>query len=360
MPAAIAPLESILLPLGLAAAALAVTLALTPAWIRIARRVGFVDHPGERKVHAAAMPTGGGFVVAAAFLAVLWASLLLPGAPTVREVGGLTVVGLLALGLGWADDRWRLPAWVKLIVQALCGFLFNACGFGVDRLSNPITGGALELHGWGLALDIVWTVAIANAINLIDGLDGLATGVVAISAATLVAVAMGHADSSVLWVGAILVGASLGFLHYNFPPARVFLGDTGSQFLGVTMAGLALLENDKGTAAITLLLPIVAMGVPLLDSVMAFLRRLASGGRIFRADQEHLHHRLLRLGLTQKQAVVLLYYVCAYLGIAAYVISLLPRQAVLLVLILLAMGLVLALETLEFIDRRIRSGPAKP
>jgi len=269
-------------------------------------------------------------------------------------VAGLTVVGLIALALGWADDRWRLPAWSKILVQALCGVILNAFGFGVDKLSNPLTGGSLDLAGYGVVIDVVWTVAIANAINLIDGLDGLATGVVAISTATLVAVALGHADSSLFWVGAILVGSLLGFLHYNFPPAKVFLGDTGSQFLGVTMAALALLENDKGTAAITLLLPIVAMGVPLLDSVMAFLRRLGNGGRIFRADQEHLHHRLLRLGLTHRQAVVLLYYVCLYLGVAAYVISLLPRQAVLLVLILLAMGLVLALETIEFIDRRIR------
>jgi len=342
------------LPLILGAVALALAMALTPVWIRTARRLGFVDHPGERKVHATPMPTGGGFVVAGAFLSVLGVSTLLPGAPEPNAVAGLTVVGLIALALGWADDRWRLPAWSKILVQALCGVILNAFGFGVDKLSNPLTGGSLDLAGYGVVIDVVWTVAIANAINLIDGLDGLAAGVVAISTATLVAVALGHADSSLFWVGAILVGSLLGFLHYNFPPAKVFLGDTGSQFLGVTMAALALLENDKGTAAITLLLPIVAMGVPLLDSVMAFLRRLGNGGRIFRADQEHLHHRLLRLGLTHRQAVVLLYYVCLYLGIAAYVISMLPRQAVLLVLILLAMGLVLALETIEFIDRKIR------
>jgi UDP-GlcNAc:undecaprenyl-phosphate GlcNAc-1-phosphate transferase len=120
------------------------------------------------------------------------------------------------------------------------------------------------------------------------------------------------------------------------------------------MAGLALMENDKGTAAITLLLPIVAMGVPLLDSTLAFLRRLGRGGRIFRADQEHLHHRLLHLGLTQRQAVTLMYYACAYLGLAAYVLSLLPRRAVLLVLLLLAMGGIGLLEMLRFIDRRSR------
>ncbi|MEP7029042.1 MAG: MraY family glycosyltransferase, partial [Candidatus Eisenbacteria bacterium] len=182
----------------------------------------------------------------------------------------------------------------------------------------------------------------------------LAGGVVAIATAALVAVAYNHADGSVVWVGAILVGATLGFLRSNFPPAKIFLGDTGSQFLGMMMASLALLENNKGTAAVTLLLPIVAMGVPLIDSALAFVRRLGRGGRIFRADQEHLHHRLLHLGLTQKQAVSLMYFACAYLGIAAYVLSLLPRRAVLLVLILLAMGLWLALETLRFIDRRTK------
>ncbi len=343
-----------MIPLLLALAASGLALLLTPLWITVARRLGFVDHPGERKVHVAAMPTGGGFAVAAAFFAVLWASTLLPGAPTPQVVLGLTLVGAMALALGWADDRWRLPAWAKLIVQAACGWTLHAFGFGVDKLSNPFTGGSLDLQGWGLAVDIVWTLAIANAINLIDGLDGLAAGVVTISVATLCAVAFGDPGSSVVWIGAILGGATLGFLRSNFPPARVFLGDTGSQFLGVMMAALALLENDKGTAAITLLLPIVAMGLPLLDSTMAFLRRLGRGGHIFKADQDHLHHRLLRLGLSHKQSVVLLYYVCAYLGITAYVISVLPRQAVLLVLFLLAMGLVLALETLEFIDRRLR------
>jgi UDP-GlcNAc:undecaprenyl-phosphate GlcNAc-1-phosphate transferase len=331
-------------------------LALTPMVRRAALRAGFVDHPGERKVHKEPMATGGGFAVAAAFLAVLWASSVLPGAPPTYSMFAITLVGLIALALGWLDDRVRLPAWVKVLVQAGCGVLLHSFGFGVDQLSNPFGGAPIQLAGIGIAVDVIWVLAITNAINLIDGLDGLASGVVAISTTALVAVAANHADGSVVWVGAILVGATLGFLRSNFPPAKIFLGDTGSQFLGMMMASLALLENNKGTAAITLLLPIVAMGVPLVDSTLAFLRRLGRGGRIFRADQEHLHHRLLHLGLTQKQAVSLMYFACAYLGIAAYVLSLLPRRAVLLVLILLAMGLWLALETLRFIDRRSPRG----
>lgn len=342
-------------PPGLAVFACAAALAFTPLVRRAALARGFVDHPGERKVHAQPMPTGGGFAVALAFLGVLWLSSLLPGAPPPSALIGITLVGLIALGLGWLDDRYRLPAWLKVLVQAGCGVLLHSFGFGVDRLSNPLGGPPVELAGIGVVVDVIWVLAISNAINLIDGLDGLAGGVVAISTTALVAVAFNHADGSVVWVGAILVGATLGFLRSNFPPARIFLGDTGSQFLGMMMAALALLENNKGTAAVTLLLPIVAMGVPLVDSGLAFVRRLGRGGRIFKADQEHLHHRLLHLGLTQKQAVSLLYFACAYLGIAAYVLSLLPRRAVLLVLILLAMGLWLALETLRFIDRRVRN-----
>ena len=317
--------------LGLGTFALA--LVLTPLVRAWALRAGFVDHPGTRKVHKDPMPTGGGFAVAGAFLAGLWASSLLPGAPAPAVLHGLTAVGLVTLLLGWLDDRFGVPGVVKLLVQAGCGVLLHSLGFGIDKLTNPLGGPPIQLAGMGVVVDVVWVLAITNAINLSDGLDGLAAGVVAISATALIAVAANHADAQVVWVGALLVGASLGFLRSNFPPARIFLGDTGSQFLGMMMAALALIENNKGPAAVTLLLPIVAMGLPLVDSMLAFLRRR---GRIFRADQEHLHHRLLHLGLSQRQAV-----------------SLLPRNAVLLVLILLAMGLWLALETLRFIDRRI-------
>jgi len=335
---------------ALALATFALALVLTPLVRSWAVRAGFVDHPGTRKVHKQPMPTGGGFAVAAAFLAGLWASSLLPGAPGPDVLHGLTAVGLITLVLGWLDDRFGVPGVLKLLVQAGCGMLLHSFGFGIDKLTNPLGGPPIQLAGSGMLVDVVWVLAITNAINLSDGLDGLAAGTVAISAMALIAVAANHADGQVVWVGALLVGASLGFLRSNFPPAKLFLGDTGSQFLGMMMAALALIENNKGPAAVTLLLPIVAMGLPLVDSTLAFLRRR---GRIFRADQEHLHHRLLHLGLTQRQAVSLLYFGCAYLGIAAYALSLLPRNAVLLVLILLAMGLWLALETLRFIDRRI-------
>lgn len=337
---------------ALAIAALCLTWILTPAVRALALRARFVDAPGERKVHSVATPTGGGFAVYIAFMAVLWVSRTLPGAPSWAACAALTITGSIALGLGWLDDRFDLPAWIKVIVQGGCGLILHAFGFGVDLLSNPLGGAPIALHGLSAFVDMAWVVVVVNAVNLVDGLDGLASGVVVISATAIVAVAWNHADTEVVWVGAMLAGATLGFLRHNYPPARIFLGDTGSQFLGMMMAALALLENNKGPAAVTLLLPIVAMGLPILDSGLAFVRRMGRGGRIFRADQEHLHHRLLHLGLSHKQVLLLLWYACAYLGIAAYMLSLLPRRAVFLVLILLAMGMALALEALRFIDRR--------
>jgi len=341
------------LVLVLALTALALTWLLTPAVRALALRAGFVDVPGPRKVHATPMPTGGGFAVAVAFFVVLWVSHFAPGAPPRAALLAFTLTGAIALALGWADDRFGLPAWVKVLAQAGCGVVFHAFGYSVDAMSNPFGGAAITLGAWSWAVDAVWVVAVVNAVNLIDGLDGLASGVVVIAATTLVAVAHQHADGQAVWIGAILAGAAAGFVRHNFPPARIFLGDTGSQFLGMMMAGLGLVGNNKGSAAITLLLPIVAMGLPILDSALAFVRRMGRGGSIFRADQEHLHHRLLNLGLSPRQVLGLLWYASAYLGLAAYMLSVLPRRAVLLVLILLAMGVGLALETLRTIDRRV-------
>jgi UDP-GlcNAc:undecaprenyl-phosphate GlcNAc-1-phosphate transferase len=191
-----------------------------------------------------------------------------------------------------------------------------------------------------------------NAINLIDGLDGLAAGVVLIASTALWWVARGHADFYVMFLASLLIGASLGFLRYNFPPARVFMGDTGSQFLGLTFAAMSLLENRKGTAAITLLLPLVAMGVPIVDSLLAFLRRLLSGRHVFHADSEHIHHRLLRMGLSQRGVLFVLWSVCLLLAGVAAGLSLVPRRLVLLLLAVLALGVFAAVEVLETVDRR--------
>jgi UDP-GlcNAc:undecaprenyl-phosphate GlcNAc-1-phosphate transferase len=166
----------------------------------------------------------------------------------------------------------------KLAVQVCAALTLTLFGYGVPLLSNPF-GEPLVTGFWSAPLTVLWVIVLTNAINLIDGLDGLASGVVAIACGALWVTARAHGDFYVMFVAALLLGACLGFLWWNRPPARVFMGDTGSQFLGLTLSALSLLENRKGTAAVTLLLPIVALGVPIADSTLAFVRRLVRGQR---------------------------------------------------------------------------------
>ena len=220
-----------------------------------------------------------------------------------RPLLGLTLAAIPLLALGLVDDLRGAGPWTKLAVQACSAMVLVHFGYGVPLLTNPF-GAPLDLGVLSGPLAVVWVLLVVNAINLIDGLDGLASGVVLIAAATLWWVGRTHSDLYVMFIASLLIGSTLGFLRWNFPPARVFMGDTGSHFLGLTLAAVALLENRKETAAVTLLFPLVALGVPVADSLLAFARRLGSGRHVFHADREHIHHRLLGLGplATQRTA----------------------------------------------------------
>jgi UDP-GlcNAc:undecaprenyl-phosphate GlcNAc-1-phosphate transferase len=254
--------------------------------------------------------------------------------------------------LGIVDDMRGTTPWAKLGVQACAALVLVLFGYGVPAITNPfgetIVSGALSAP-----LTVAWVLLVINAINLIDGLDGLAAGVTLIASVTLWWLGRTHQDFYVMFIAALLIGATLGFLRYNFPPARVFMGDTGSHFLGLALAAVTLLENRKGTATVTLLFPLVAMAVPIADSALAFARRLFGGHPVFRADSEHIHHRLLRLGLSPRNALLVLWYLCAYFGVMAVILAALPRHYAVMLVIVLAVGLFFAFEVLEFIDRRL-------
>lgn len=348
--------------LMLALAALAVTVLATPAVMALARRSGALDHPGPRRIHAQPVPTLGGIAMAIAVLGVAWAARVLPGPAReldVRPLLGLTLAAVPILALGAVDDLRGTPPWVKLAIQTCAALVLVLFGYGVPLLTNPF-GGAFSSGLLNVPLTVVWVLVVMNAINLIDGLDGLATGAVLIASMSLWWVARTHGDFYVMFVCSLMAGATLGFLRFNFPPARIFMGDTGSQFLGLVLAAASLLENRKGTAAVTLLFPLVAMGLPIADSLLAFVRRLIRGTPVFRADSEHIHHRLLRLGLSPRSALFTLWYLCAYLGVMAVVLAALPRQYAWMMLGLLAAGLVFAFEVLEFIDRKLSERGARP
>ena len=348
----------------LAVSAMAVTLVLTPLVIALARNVGAFDRPGPRRIHREPIATLGGIAMVAAVLGVAWMARALPGPAQLLDVHpliGLTIAALPLFVLGIVDDMRGLPPWAKIAVQVAAGVILFQFGFGVGSITNPF-GSPIESGIWSLPLTVVWVVVVINAINLIDGMDGLAAGVVMIASMALWWVGRAHLDFYVMFVSALLIGATIGFLRFNFPPAKVFMGDTGSQFLGLALAAVSLLENRKGTATVTLLFPLVAMAVPLADSLIAFLRRMVSGRPVFHADSEHIHHRLLRLGLSQRNAVLVLWFLAAYSGVMAVMLSNLPTGYATLLALVLAAGLFFAFQVLEFIDRRLgeRQRPPAP
>jgi UDP-GlcNAc:undecaprenyl-phosphate GlcNAc-1-phosphate transferase len=344
--------------LALALAAAAVAFAVTPVVIAAARRAGAFDHPGPRRIHRAPVPTLGGLALVLAVLGVAWAARLLPGpaaALDVKPLLGLTLAAIPVVALGLVDDLRGATPWAKLAIQTSAARVLVLFGYGVPVLTNPFNG-TFASGAFNVPLTVAWVLVVTNAVNLIDGLDGLASGAVLIAAATLWWVGRSHADFYVMFISALLIGATFGFLRYNFPPARIFMGDTGSQFLGLTLAAVSLLENRKGTAAVTLLLPLVALAVPILDGSVAFLRRLVRGRPVFHADVGHIHHRLLRLGLSPRSALLALWGVCAFCGAMAALLAALPRAAAAPIALALAVALFAALAWVRALDRRSGGG----
>jgi UDP-GlcNAc:undecaprenyl-phosphate GlcNAc-1-phosphate transferase len=316
-----------------------------------------MDHPEERKVHERPIPTAGGITVAFSFYSTLWLAFFFykeSFAMTSSAVMGLTLAGGIILCLGLYDDLKGCAPATKIAFQVVAGSILCAYGFGVERITNPF-GGALSLGLLNVPATILWIVLIVNAINVIDGLDGLAGGIIFISSCTLFVIAASFSETAMAVPCLVLAGAALGFLRYNFPPARVFLGDTGSMFLGLIIASVSLLANRKGTVTVTLLLPIVLMGVPLIDTVLAFLRRSVDMQSPFRNDARHLHHRLLYLGLSQRQVVMFIYLICIYLSLTAVILSIMPTKYAFLVLLILAVGISIGVQALRFVEDRLEA-----
>lgn len=310
---------------GLVAGLVAIVVAalLTPLVRHFATAIGAVDTPGGRRVHVTPTPRLGGIAIVAAYLAgilaCLSAGLLRPLVVDPRALWFFLGGGVVIAAAGAVDDVRALGAKKKLFVQCLVGGL---AWFGGARILpvlfvpglGPIEIGATV----SFLATVFWIVAFINAINLIDGLDGLAAGLVFLATVTnlVVALVMGNVFAAVL--NAALGGAVLGFLVYNFNPATIFMGDTGSMFLGYTLGTAALMSGgQKESTLVSLLVPVVALGLPFSDTMFAMVRRVLARRSIFSADREHLHHRLLDLGLTHRRAVLVLYGATVLLCVAA-------------------------------------------
>jgi len=286
--------------------ALVVCNRMTPPVKRFAERIGAMDIPkDDRRVHDHPIPRMGGLaIIVGFFLAVLLF------VPVSEKVYGIVIGAFIIAGMGFVDDIVNLRPTVKLVLQMFAAFVCVRFGLVIDAVTWPVTQTYMDLGWLGPPLTMLWIVLCTNAFNLIDGLDGLAAGVTAICSFFLLAgsILFFTAEPAAAVILTALIGACLGFIPFNFNPARIFMGDVGSQFLGFILATVSILGYFK-------LQTVVAFALPLADTGFAVIRRLAHGQSPFHADKGHFHHRLMALGMSQKQTVLVLYGVAAIGGV---------------------------------------------
>ncbi|MEE9606592.1 MAG: MraY family glycosyltransferase [Myxococcota bacterium] len=302
-------MEALLLLLPLAVA-FGVACLATPFVARLANALHIVDRPSERTVsQRSGMPLLGGLAVGLGFAAGLAVALwLLDPVYSWRHLQGLMLGGALILATGVVDDRWGMSAWPKFALQFAAAAIAIAYGFQIGHITEPISRTSFALPIWlSWLVTSLWIVGVTNAINLVDGLDGLASGVAAIIGATLSFIAWQTGQPLAVCIGIALVGALLGFLPFNFPPARIFLGDTGSLLAGYLLALLAL-AGYRQVTLLTFVVPLLALAVPILDTAVSIVRRVRLGTPVFSADRLHLHHRLLVAEGSARGAVLQIYF----------------------------------------------------
>jgi len=309
------------------ALSLAVGTGLTPALRNLAHRWGVLDHAlTSRKIHGKPIPRLGGIAIVLAFYAPVLGLLLTDSSvgkqfyADRRQALALIVGGLLIAALGVYDDLRGAGAKAKFAVQFGAAGLCYVLGIRIDEISLPFFE-HIQLGWLGLPLTLVWIAGVINAMNLIDGLDGLAGGVALVAVATNFVIALQGGQPLMLLFTAALGGAILGFLFFNFNPASIFMGDTGSMFLGFVLATASIHTHQKASTAVSLAIPIVALGIPILDTLLAIARRAARGAPLFSADRGHIHHKLLARGLSQRQAVLCIYAAGVLLGVAAVALT---------------------------------------
>lgn len=307
--------------LGAVILAAGVSFLATPLVKLLAYKVGAIDVPKDnRRMHKTPIPRLGGLAI---FIAFIFSVLIFAKIDT--QTKGILLGAVIIVVLGVLDDIMALPALPKFAIQILASVIVVLHGCRIEFLSNPLPGtGAtyLALPEWlSISITVIWIVAITNAVNFIDGLDGLAVGVSGISAATLLVVALMVSENNIAIIMAALLGACLGFIPYNFNPAKIFMGDTGSTFLGFILATVSIQGLFKLYAIISFAVPFLILGVPIFDICFAIIRRLAKGQNPMKADRGHVHHRLIDMGFSQKQSVAITYMLTAILGLAAVVLT---------------------------------------
>jgi len=330
-----------------------VVLWLTPVVREVGIRTGTVDLPSERKIHTQPMVRLGGVAIFVASLTswlILWGAGEFSGLDPAQEyeIWGVTIGGLLFFLIGLADDLFQLSAMVRLLLQGIVAGAAWWVGVRIDFVTLPGLG-ILPFPWWlSLIITLLWLVGMVNALNWMDGLDGLAAGVAGIAAVVLLVISLLMQRPAAAIIAATIAGGCLGFLRYNFNPAKIFMGDGGAYFLGFTLAATGVIGVAKVATTLAVLLPFCILAVPIVDMSTVILNRLRRGASPFAADKEHLHHRLIRAGLPHRLSVLFVYALTLWVGSLALTLAGLPAGGTFLAIATGIMGF----ATWE-VDRRI-------
>lgn len=327
----------------LALVAFGISVLLTPFVRRKSHESGkALDYPVlPRKIHTSPIPRLGGIAIYSAFFLSLLPILFADGATSALFSEHLDVVvclwgtSTLVFLIGVYDDFYGATVLQKLVVQILAAGLAYWGGFTIHTISIPFVG-SVPLGILSLPVTLLWFVGITNALNFIDGVDGLACGVGFFSISTMFGISLFLHHPLTAFFAAALAGGLFGFGLYNFNPASIFMGDSGSLFVGFTIAAISLQGSQKSSTAVVLLLPVIVLGVPIADTLLAIIRRMGHGMSPFSADKDHIHHRLLKMGFSSRQVVLVLYGVCSLLGTVALLMTAVTNQVLTLMLIILS------------------------
>ncbi len=295
--------------------ALIVSYTLTPLIRIIAIKTGIVVHPGGRRVHATVTPLLGGIAMFTGFMTAIFITTgISPILNFERTVLGIVICASIVAIMGVIDDKYELSGLKQALIIVIAAYILTRFGVEIKYVTIPIKGGTNFVLGlWSVPITIIWVLMVTKAVDCMDGLDGLAAGIAVITSATLMIMALvgGHAYRIPAFISAALMGSAIGFLRYNYPPAKIFMGTVGSQFLGFTLASISIVGAFKIPTLVAIAIPILVLGVPLIDTTFVVIRRAASGKKIHEADTTHLHHRLVEKGLSHRQVIWVIYAMTA-------------------------------------------------
>lgn len=326
------------------------TVAFTPLVKRFAFRVGAISVPNHRSVHSKNMPLMGGLAMYIGFIGAYLSVALTLGSYDLNVLLGMLVGGTIIVVVGALDDRYNISPKLKLLGQAAAAVAVVSFGLSMDYVQLPF-GDAIDLSPWlGIPITILWIVGVSNAVNLIDGLDGLSAGVSGIATATILALSFMNGNLTVALLSVVLLGSIVGFLFFNFHPAVIFMGDTGSLFLGFSLATLSIL-GFKSATVMSFLVPILILGVPLSDTFLAIVRRKLNNKPISVADKGHLHHCLMNLGFNMRRTVLIIYGIAAVFGLCAVLLSQTTQWGTIVIVAILLLVMEMGAEAIGIISK---------